>query len=121
MQQRKGGGSHPLTLNAIVMNLMQLFKLEACLNGYSANFYHTEIEYETRFSVVFQESKTVGLNELQLKGSFIVIFAEDKVEQNYIMDSILHSVPDIKYAALIITDENIGGDYRIIIKVEEYK
>lgn len=101
------------------MNLMQLFKLETCLNGYSANFYHTEIEYKTEFGVVFGKSKTVGLNELQIKGSFIVIFAEDKVEQDYLINSILRNVPDIKYSALIITDESIGGDYRIIIKVEE--
>lgn len=101
------------------MNVQQLFKLVACLSGYEADFYQLEIENRTRFSVLFSESTTRGLNDLQMEGSFIVVLAEDKVEQNYIMNSILHNVPGIKYSALMITDESIAGDYRIIIKVAE--
>lgn len=101
------------------MNVQQLFKLGACLSGYGANFYHVETENSTRFNAIFDESKTRGLNDLRMEGSFIVVLAEDKVEQNYIMDSILHNVPGIKYSALMIKDESTGGDYRIIIKVAE--
>lgn len=97
----------------------QLFKLEACLTGYSANYYHVEIERETKFKNIFGESKSSGLNDLMMQGSYIVILAEDKVEQNYLMDSILHNVPLIKYSAVIILDETIGGDSRIIISVQE--
>ena len=99
--------------------MQQLFKLESCLSGYSANYYHVDIERETKFKNIFDESKTFGLNDLMMQGSYIVVFAEDKVEQNYIMNSILHSVPLIKYSAVIILDENLGGDYRIIIGVRE--
>ena len=101
------------------MTLQQLFKLESSLSGYSANYYHVDIERETKFKNIFDESKTFGLNDLMMQGSYIVVFAEDKVEQNYIMNSILHSVPLIKYSAVIILDENLGGDYRIIIGVRE--
>ena len=101
------------------MNLQQLFKLSACLSGYGADFYHVEIENATRFGVAFEESKTRGLNDLRMEGSYIVVLAEDKVEQNYIMDSILHNVPGIKYCALMIMDESTGGDFRIIINVAE--
>lgn len=35
------------------------------------------------------------------------------------MNSIYQNVSMIKYYALIIMDETIGGDYRIIIQVKE--
>ena len=101
------------------MTLKQLFQLESCLSGYSANYYHVEIEHKTKLGIAFEKSKTFGLNDLKIEGSWIVIFAEDKVEQNYLMTSILHNVPGIKYSALMIIDENTGGDFRILINVKE--
>lgn len=101
------------------MTLKQLFQLESCLSGYSANYYHVEIEHRTKLGIAFNKSKTFGLNDLKIEGSWIVVFAEDKVEQNYLMTSILHSVPGIKYSALMIIDESIYGDFRILINVKE--
>lgn len=101
------------------MTLKQLFQLESCLSGYSANYYHVEIEHKTKLGIAFEKSKTFGLNDLKIEGSWIVVFAEDKVEQNYLMTSILHNVPGIKYSALMIIDENTGGDFRILINVKE--
>ena len=44
---------------------------------------------------------------------------EDMVEQNFIMNEIIKNVPNIKYSALIFMDENVGGDYRIFIRIRE--
>ena len=101
------------------MNIRQLFQLEKCLEDVSANFMHTEIEFKTKLKNQFQKSKTFGFNDLDMKGSWIVIFAEDIAEQSFIMNEIIRKVPDIKYSALIFMDENVGGDYRIFIRIEE--
>ena len=101
------------------MNIKQLFQLETCLENLSANFMHTEIEYKTKLKNVFQKSKTFGFNDLEMEGFWIVIFAEDITEQSYIMNEIIMKVPNIKYSAHMFIDENVGGDYRIFIQVEE--
>ena len=119
MHQRKGGGSHPLTLKAIVMNIRQLFQLETCLENLSANIMHTEIEHKAKLKNVFQKSKTFGFNDFEMEDSWIVIFAEDITEQSYIMNEIIMNVPNIRYSALIFMDENVGGDFRIFIRVKE--
>ena len=119
LHQRKGGGSHPLTLKAIVMNIRQLFQLETCLENLSANFMHTEIDYKTKLKNNFMKSKTFGFNDLEMEGSWIVIFAEDITEQSYIMNEIIMKVPDIKYSAFMFMDESEIGVYRIFIQVKE--
>lgn len=101
------------------MTIRQLFQLESCLENLSANFMHTEIEYKAKLKKLFQKSKTFGFNDLVMKGSWIVIFAEDIAEQSFIMNEIIRKVPDIKYSALMFIDENVGGDYRIFIRVIE--
>ena len=101
------------------MTLKQLFELEACLNGYSANYYHVTFEHKTKLGKAFDKSKTFGFNDLDIQGDYIVVFAEDIIEQTYLMNSIYQNVSMIKYYALIIMDETIGGDYRIIIQVKE--
>lgn len=101
------------------MNIKQLFQLETCLENLSANFMHTEIKYKAKLKNVFQKSKTFGFNDLEMEGSWIVIFAEDIAEQSFIMNEIIRKVPDIKYSTLMFIDENVGGDYRIFIRVKE--
>ena len=80
---------------------------------------HTEIDYKTKLKNNFMKSKTFGFNDLEMEGSWIVIFAEDITEQSYIMNEIIMKVPNIKYSALMFLDENVGGDYRIFIQVKE--
>ena len=101
------------------MNIKQLFKLGKCLEDISANFMHTEIEHKAKLKNVFQKSKTFGFNDFEMEGSWIVIFAEDITEQRYIMNEIIMNVPNIRYSALIFMDENVGGDFRIFIRVKE--
>ena len=101
------------------MNIKQLFQLESCLENLSANFMHTEIDYKTKLKNNFMKSKTFGFNDLEMEGSWIVIFAEDITEQSYIMNAIIMKVPNIRYSALMFMDENVGGDYRIFIQVKE--
>lgn len=115
----KGNEGLTTPLKAIVMTIKQLFKLEKCLEDISANYMHTEIEYKTKLKNEFQKSKTFGFNDLEMEGSWIVIFAKDIVEQNFIMNEIIKNVPNIKYSALIFMDENVGGDYRIFIRIQE--
>lgn len=102
-----------------MMNVRQLFQLESCLENLSANFMHTKIEYKAKLKNLFMKSTTFGLNDLEMKGSWIVIFAEDLAEQSFIMNTIILHVPNIKYSALMFIDKNVEGDYRIFIRVEE--
>lgn len=104
---------------AIVMTIKQLFQLEKCLEDISANFMHTKIEYKTKLKNEFQKSKTFGFNDLEMEGSWIVIFAKDITEQSYIMNEIIMKVPNIKYSALMFIDESEIGVYRIFIRVKE--
>lgn len=101
------------------MNVKQLFQLECCLENLSVNFIHTEIEYKDKLKNQFQGSTTFGFNDLEMEGSWIVIFAEDIAEQSFIMNDIIRNVPNIKYSALMFMDKNVGGDYRIFIHVDE--
>ena len=101
------------------MNVKQLFQLEQCLENLSANFIHTEIEYKAKLKNEFQKSTTFGFNDLDMMGSWIVIFAEDIAEQSFIMNEIIRNVPFIKYSAHMFMDKNVSGDYRIFIHVDE--
>ena len=101
------------------MNIKQLFQLESCLENLSANFMHTEIDYKTKLKNNFMKSKTFGFNDLEMEGSWIVIFAEDITEQSYIMNEIIMKVPDIIYSAFMFMDESEIGVYRIFIQVKE--
>ena len=101
------------------MTIKQLFQLEKCLEDISANFMHTEIEYKTKLKNEFQKSKTFGFNDLEMEGSWIVIYAKDIVEQSYIINEIIMKVPNIKYSAFMFMDESEIGVYRIFIQVKE--
>lgn len=101
------------------MTIKQLFQLEKCLEDISANFMHTEIEYKTKLKNEFQKSKTFGFDELEMEGSWIVIFAKDITEQSYIINEIIMKVPNIKYSAFMFLDESEIGVYRIFIQVKE--
>ena len=101
------------------MNIRQLFQLETCLENLSANFMHTEIECKTKLKNLFIKSETFGFNDFEMEGSWIVIFAENITEQNYIMNEIIRKVPNIRYSALMFMDKAVGGWYRIFIRVKE--
>ena len=104
------------------MTLKQLFQIEDFLSINMCINVHVAIETESTFKDAFGETYTPNLDEVKVKGLYIVIFPEDDDDARDIrkgLETIL-SLYEIDTNWYVYRDMRTA-DFRIAIEVEKYK
>lgn len=104
------------------MTLGQLFHVEDFLSINGCINLHLEIKAESTFKESFGETFTCDMDDIKVKGLYIIIFPEDDDDARNIRKSLeaIFSLDENK-ANLYIYRDMRTADLRIAIEVEKYK
>lgn len=104
------------------MTLKQLFQIEDFLSMNMCMAVHMNIEAESSFKDAFGETYSPNMDEVQVKGLYIVIFPEDDDDARDIRKSLeaLFSLNENE-ANWYVYRDMLTMDLRIVIEVERYK
>ena len=104
------------------MTIEQLFHVEDLLSANRCLTVHLAIEAESTFKETFGETFTCDMDEVKVKGLYIVIFPEDDDDARDIGNSLeaIFSLDENKVNWYIYRDM-LTADMRIAIEVERYK
>ena len=104
------------------MTIEQLFHVEDFLNINRCENVHVAIEAESTIKEAFGETCTIDMDDVKVKGLYIVIFPEDDDDARDIrkgLETIL-SLYEIDTNWYVYRDMRTA-DFRIAIEVEKYK
>lgn len=104
------------------MTIEQLFHVEDFLNINRCENVHVAIEAESTIKEAFGETFTIGMDDVKVKGLYIIIFPEDDDDAIDIRKGLetIFSLDENK-ANLYVYRDMLTADLRIAIEVERYK
>ena len=104
------------------MTLKQLFQIEDFLSINMCINVHVEIVAESTFEEAFGKTYTPNMDEVKVKGLYIVIFPEDDDDARAIRKGLetIFSLDENK-ANWYVYRDMFTFDFRIAIEVERYK
>ena len=104
------------------MTIEQLFHVEDFLNINRCKNVHVAIEAESTIEEAFGKTYTPNMDEVKVKGLYIVIFPEDDDDARAIRESLenIFSLDENK-ANWYVYRDMFTFDFRIAIEVERYK
>ena len=104
------------------MTLKQLFQIEDFLSMNQCLTVHVDIVAESTFKDAFGETYSSNMDEVKVKGLYIVIFPEDDDDARDIRKSLeaLFSLNENE-ANWYVYRDMLTMDLRIVIEVERYK
>ena len=104
------------------MNIKQLFQIEDFLSINMCINVHVEIEAESTIEEAFGKTYTPNMDEVKVKGLYIVIFPENDDDARDIRKSLeaIFSLNENK-ANWYVYRDMFTFDFRIAIEVERYK
>ena len=104
------------------MTLKQLFQIEDYLSVTGCLNTHIEIKDESTIKEAFGETFTIDMDDVKVKGLYIVIFPDDDDDARDIRKGLktILSLYDID-ANLYVFRYMRTADFRIAIEVEKYK
>ena len=104
------------------MNIKQLFQIEDFLSINMCINVHVEIEAESTIEEAFGKTYTPNMDEVKVKGLYIVIFPENDDDARDIRKSLeaIFSLNENK-ANWYVYRDMFTFDFRIVIEVERYK
>lgn len=104
------------------MNIKQLFQIEDFLSMNMCINVHVEIVAESTFEEAFGKTYSPNMDEVKVKGLYIVIFPENDDDARYIRKSLeaIFSLNENK-ANWYVYRDLLTYDLRIAIEVERYK
>ena len=104
------------------MNIKQLFQIEDFLSINMCVNVHVEIEAESTIEEAFGKTYTPNMDEVKVKGLYIVIFPENDDDARDIRKSLeaIFSLNENK-ANWYVYRDMFTFDFRIVIEVERYK
>ena len=104
------------------MTLKQLFQIEDFLSINRCLTVHVEIVAESAFEDAFGKTYSPNMDDVKVKGLYIVIFPEDDDDARDIRNSLdaIFSLNENK-ANWYVYRDLLTGDLRIAIEVERYK
>ena len=104
------------------MNIKQLFQIEDFLSINMCINVHVEIVAESTFEEAFGKTYSPNMDEVKVKGLYIVIFPENDDDARDIRKSLeaIFSLNENK-ANWYVYRDMLTADLRIAIEVEKYK
>lgn len=104
------------------MTLKQLFKIEDYLSINGCLNIHIEIKGESTFKEAFGETFTIDMDDIKVKGLYIIIFPNDDDDARDLRKGIerILSLYEIN-ANWYVYRDMLTADLRIAIEVEKYK
>lgn len=104
------------------MTIEQLFHVEDFLNINRCENVHVAIEAESTIKEAFGETCTINMDDVKVKGLYIIIFPEDDDDARDIRNAleIVFSLDENK-ANWYVYRDLLTEDLRIAIEVERYK
>jgi hypothetical protein len=104
------------------MTIEQLFHVEDFLNINRCENVHVAIEAESTIKEAFGETCTIDMDDVKVKGLYIIIFTEDDDDARDIRKSLetIFSL-DENEANWYVYRDLLTADLRIAIEVERYK
>ena len=104
------------------MNIKQLFQIEDFLSINMCINVHVEIVAESTFEEAFGKTYSPNMDEVKVKGLYIVIFPENDDDARDIRKSLeaIFSLNENK-ANWYVYRDMFTFDFRIVIEVERYK
>ena len=104
------------------MTLKQLFQIEDFISINGCINVHVEIKAESTIKEAFGETFTIDMDDVKVKGLYIVIFPEDDDDARAIRKGLetIFSLDENK-ANLYVYRDMFTFDFRIAIEVERYK
>lgn len=104
------------------MTIEQLFHVEDFLNINRCENVHVAIEAESTIKEAFGETCTIDMDDVKVKGLYIIIFPEDDDDARDIRKGIetIFSLDENK-ANWYVYRDLLTADLRIAIEVERYK
>ena len=104
------------------MTLKQLFHIEDYLSINGCLNIHIEIKDESTIKEAFGETFTIDMDDVKVKGLYIVIFPEDDDDARGIRQGleVIFSLDENK-ANWYVYRDLLTADLRIAIEVEKYK
>ena len=104
------------------MTLKQLFRVEDFLSINQCITVHLAIEAESTFEEAFGKTYTPNMDEVKVKGLYIIIFPEDDDDARDIRKSLeaIFSLDENK-ANWYVYRDLLTQDLRIAIEVEKYE
>lgn len=104
------------------MTIEQLFHVEDFLNINRCENVHVAIEAESTIKEAFGETCTIDMDDVKVKGLYIIIFTEDDDDARDIRKSLetIFSL-DENEANWYVYRDLFTADLRIAIEVERYK
>lgn len=104
------------------MTIEQLFHVEDFLNINRCKNVHVAIEAESTIEEAFGKTYTPSIDEVKVKGLYIVIFPEDDDDAREICKGLetIFSLDENK-ANWYVYRDMFAFDFRIAIEVERYK
>lgn len=103
------------------MTYYQLFKLADFLSANEAVTTYIELEEETSFKDAFGEFPLHMINDLMVKGLYIVVFPESETDKEYLYKGILNYCKDIEFYCTMFMGVDRDGTDKIVIGVDETK
>lgn len=104
------------------MTIEQLFHVEDFLNINRCENVHVAIEAESTIKEAFGETLTIDMDDVKVKGLYIIIFPEDDDDAKDIRKSLetIFGLDENK-ANWYVYRDLLTADMRIVIEVERYK
>lgn len=104
------------------MTIEQLFHVEDFLNINRCENVHVAIEAESTIKEAFGETLTIDMDDVKVKGLYIIIFPEDDDDAKDIRKSLetIFGLDENK-ANWYVYRDLLTADMRIAIEVERYK
>ena len=104
------------------MTLKQLFRVEDFLSVNDCITVHLDIEAESTLEEAFGKTYTPNMDEVKVKGLYIIIFPEDDDEARDLRKSleVILSLDGNK-ANWYVYRDLLTADLRIVIEVEKYE
>lgn len=104
------------------MTIEQLFHVEDFLNINRCENVHVAIEAESTIKEAFGETLSIDLDDVKVKGLYIIIFPEDDDDAKNIRKSLetIFGLDENK-ANWYVYRDLLTADMRIAIEVERYK
>lgn len=104
------------------MTIEQLFHVEDFLNINRCENVHVAIEAESTIKEAFGEPLTIDMDDVKVKGLYIIIFPEDDDDARGIRQSleVIFGLDENK-ANWYVYRDLLTADMRIAIEVERYK
>lgn len=103
------------------MTYYQLFKLADFLSANEAVTTYVELEEETSFKEAFGDFPLAMVNDMKVKGLYIVVFPESEVDREYLYKGILNYCKDIEFYCTMFMGVDRDGTDKIVIDVDETK